>query len=195
MHFLKYVVPSVVLLGLADSKPVCGIQRYYDPVVQHCSPCTDICLNAKMQGTVKDCRLKCPDFQLPGSQGKSSGESSGTGNSNLAAIITPSVASVLVVLIIIGFGYMKRQELRQLVNRMYRLTCPERDIINENEGTDGEETTVKQPFLPGDEKQSANQNNEHQDDGENRGNAMEMRIGGASLELVPASDDRRGSSK
>ena len=63
---IAIVVALVFYFRPLDSKPTCPPGWYYDAVVGRCSPCTDICLNAAIQRTEKECRRKCPNFEAAG---------------------------------------------------------------------------------------------------------------------------------
>lgn len=147
MKFLSYVAASVLFTGLTVSKPPCGQQQYYDRVVQHCSPCTDICLNARMQGTLEQCHLECPDFQVSESKEETNKETPKTVSANLAAIIIPS-AVVFLILFWTFIVCNKWERVRLLATRILISKDPEKQANIEGiEGAREDQTTVMQPFL------------------------------------------------
>lgn len=144
--FLSYAAASVLFTGLTVSKPSCGPHQYYDPVVQHCSPCTDICLNARMQGTLEQCHLECPDFQVPESKEGTNKETPKTVSANLAVIIIPSV--VVLILFCTLIVCKKWEPVRLLSTRILISKDPEIQANIEGiEGAREDQTTVMQPFL------------------------------------------------
>ena len=61
-----FVGVLVFMSTTTDSRPACQPGRYFDIVVGRCTPCTDICLNAAIQGTGRQCQQKCPNFKFSG---------------------------------------------------------------------------------------------------------------------------------
>ena len=61
-----FVGVLVFMSTTTDSRQTCQPEWYFDIVVGRCTPCTDICLHAAIQGTERECQQKCPNFKPAG---------------------------------------------------------------------------------------------------------------------------------
>ncbi|XP_053390369.1 uncharacterized protein LOC128553265, partial [Mercenaria mercenaria] len=55
-------LPMMLAAGAVSAAAKCSTDMYFDNVTDSCAPCSDICLNRRMQKTEEDCEEKCGSY-------------------------------------------------------------------------------------------------------------------------------------
>lgn len=120
-----------------DTRSTCPPEQYYDSVVGRCTPCADICRNAAIQRTERECARQCPDYEIPD-------KTTGTVKYFLEPKITTGVAVAIALgaLIITIIGAMiiaiwKRKKIKHFICKLMGRT--------DGDDANREETTSMRP--------------------------------------------------
>lgn len=141
------MVVVVLSFKSIDSKPQCPSGRYYDAVVRHCSPCSDICFNAAIQRTEMECRRECPDFKAVGTVKVFSDSED---HKPVAAIIVGTVIGTIITVGSSILVWKKRKDVREFICRMTDRNRNFEEVVN------GNQTAAKELLVDGNAQDNGN---------------------------------------